>query len=245
MYSDTTVIIPSRLGSKRLPEKSLAKIGNMTMIEHVITKIKESNIQNIYVATDSKQIADLATSRGAIAIMTDANCPSGTDRVYEAFQKLENKDKINYVINVQGDMPFIDTGVIVNIINTLKKGVFDIVTSVVNVDKNIAMSNASVKVVIDKNNKAMYFSREPIPHNSQNYLYHVGIYGFTKNALSRFVTLEQSDYEKSENLEQLRALENGLSIGVCYSDQVPISVDTKEDLEEARNWYNKITFKKN
>lgn len=108
MYKDVAVIIPSRLEATRLPGKPLAQIGEMTMIEHVITRIKNSGFENVYVATDSDEIADIAKSRGALAIMTDKDCPTGTDRVYQAFLKLPDRATINYVINVQGDMPFVD-----------------------------------------------------------------------------------------------------------------------------------------
>ncbi len=133
-------------------------------------------------------------------------------------------------------MPFIDEAIIPKIIEGLKTGRFDIMTSVVKVGKDIAGSPSNVKVVIDKNNKALYFSRSLVPSGASEFLYHVGIYGFKAPLLEKFVLLEQSENEKSENLEQLRALDNGMTIGVCYSNEIPISVDTKEDLAKARDF---------
>jgi len=237
MYSDIAVIIPARIGSTRLPAKPLKIIGDKTMIEHVVAQIRTSGIEEIYVATDSEEIADKLKTSDARIIITSTDCKTGTDRVYEAFQKLKNNDKVNYVINVQGDMPFIDGKLVLDIANGLKSKKHDIMTAVAKVGLDIAQSFSNVKVVIDKNMKALYFSRALIPHNAEEFLYHIGIYGFQKEALERFVKMEMTEYEKIEKLEQLRALENGMNIGVCYSDQIPISVDTEEDLEKAREYW--------
>eukprot|EP00899_Mesostigma_viride_P016944 jgi/Mesvir1/25250/Mv20317-RA.1 len=239
MYSDAVVIIPARIASTRLENKPLQMIGNKTMIEHVVSRVSRIEVAGVFVATDSEEIFSLVTSKGFSAIMTDKNCLTGTDRVYEAFKKFPNSTAIKYVINVQGDMPFIDEAIIPKIIEGLKTGRFDIMTSVVKVGKDIAGSSSNVKVVIDKNNKALYFSRSLVPSGASEFLYHVGIYGFKAPLLEKFVLLEQSENEKSENLEQLRALDNGMTIGVCYSNEIPISVDTKEDLAKARDFIAK------
>lgn len=236
MYSDVVVIIPARISSTRLKNKPLQMIGNKTMIEHVVSKVSKISIAQVFVATDSEEIFSLVTSKGFAAIITDKNCLTGTDRVYEAFKKLPHSTAIKYVINVQGDMPFIDEAIILKIIEGLKTGPFDIMTSVVKVGKDIATASSNVKVVIDKNNKALYFSRSLVPSGASEFFYHVGIYGFKAPCLEQFVLLEQSENEKSENLEQLRALDNGMTIGVCYSHEIPISVDTKEDLVKARDF---------
>jgi len=239
MYSDAVVIIPARIASTRLENKPLQMIGNKTMIEHVVSRVSRIEVAGVFVATDSEEIFSLVTSKGFSAIMTDKNCLTGTDRVYEAFKKFPNSTAIKYVINVQGDMPFIDEAIIPKIIEGLKTGRFDIMTSVVKVGKDIAGSSSNVKVVIDKNNKALYFSRSLVPSGASEFLYHVGIYGFKAPLLEKFVLLEQSENEKSENLEQLRALDNGMTIGVCYSNEIPISVDTKEDLAKAQDFIAK------
>jgi 3-deoxy-manno-octulosonate cytidylyltransferase (CMP-KDO synthetase) len=177
---------------------------------------------------------------GAVPIMTDPDCPTGSDRVFEALQTMPEGKKIKYIINVQGDMPFIKPSVVSDIINGLKSGVAEIMTAVAKVGEDVAASSSNVKVVVGKSNLAMYFSRSMIPHGAKEFLYHVGIYGFTREALEKFVNLPQSECEKLEKLEQLRALENGMKIGVVFSDEIPISVDTPEDLEKARKYANKV-----
>tara|TARA_B110000503_G_scaffold142295_1_gene238620 strand:- start:5783 stop:6520 length:738 start_codon:yes stop_codon:yes gene_type:complete len=237
MHSDVAIIIPSRIGSTRLPRKALAKIGEFSLIEHVVRRLKGVAGNNLYVATDSKEIAVLSELSGAIAIMTDEDCATGSDRVFQAFQKILGYDKIKYIINIQGDMPFIKESIVNKIIYDLKNGVCDIVTSVVKVGEDVAASSSNVKVAINKLGQAMYFSRSLIPHGASEFLYHVGIYGFSRDALERFVNLPQGECEKLENLEQLRALEYGMKIGVCLSDDIPISVDTPDDLERAKEYY--------
>lgn len=239
-YSDIVIIVPSRIGSTRLPKKALAQIGNKTLIEHVVLRIKSEFKGNLYVATDSYEIANLVEKSDAIAIMTDKDCPTGSDRVFQAFETISCNDKIKYVINVQGDMPFVDLQVVRQIITMLKTEDYDIVTSGVKVGKDIAQAESNVKIVVDKNGRALYFSRSMIPHGGEEFLYHVGIYGFKIEALEKFIKLERSKYEICENLEQLRALENGMKIGVCVSSEIPISVDTAEDLAKANLYYDKL-----
>lgn len=237
MHSDVAIIIPSRLGSNRLPEKPLQLIGSSTMVEHVVNSVLESGIKNTYVATDSEFIIDKVKGIGGNCIFVDDECNTGTDRVYKAFLKMPNADKINYIINVQGDMPFIDPKVITKVIEHLKIGTYEVITPVTKVGKDVANSHSNVKVVVNAYGQALYFSRQMIPYAEKEFLYHIGVYGFTKKALSTFVNLPQSQLEKTEQLEQLRALENGLQIGVCYVDDIPISVDTEEDLKKAVKFY--------
>ena len=237
-YSDVVIIVPSRIGSTRLPKKALEKIGNKTLIEHVVLRIKSKFKGNLYVATDSEEIANLVKKSDAIAIMTDEDCQTGSDRVFQAFKTIPYNDKIKYVINVQGDMPFVDLHVVGQIITMLKTEDYDIVTSGVKVGKDVAQAESNVKIVIDKQGRALYFSRSMIPHGGEEFLYHVGIYGFKVEALEKFIKLKKSKYEICEKLEQLRALENGMKIGVCVSNEIPVSVDTRRDLEKANLYYN-------
>jgi 3-deoxy-manno-octulosonate cytidylyltransferase (CMP-KDO synthetase) len=243
-YSDVAFIIPSRIGSTRLPNKALADIGGKSMIEHVVSRLKAVSASNLYVATDSEKIVKKVSYAGGIAIVTSKGCSTGSDRVYEAFQKIPHNDKIKYIINVQGDMPFVDYRVLEKIIEKLKNTDFDVVTPVVKVGNDIANSDSNVKVVVDINDKALYFSRSLIPHGAQEFLYHVGIYGYKSEALEKFVKLNKTQYELVEKLEQLRALENGINIGVVMSNEIPISVDTHEDLEKAREHNTKLVGKK-
>ncbi|MCP5369545.1 MAG: 3-deoxy-manno-octulosonate cytidylyltransferase [Rickettsiaceae bacterium] len=233
---DFVIIIPSRIGSTRLPRKPLVKIGDKLLIEHIILNLKDDFVDNLYIATDSHEIASLVESLGVNYIMT-GECNTGTDRVYQAFQKLGKK--VKYIINLQGDMPFVTPQLIKNIVERLEKGDCDIATAIIKTDKQTIESESNVSVVIDKNDIAMYFSRCPIPYNSKEFHYHMGVYGFCADALTKFVNLPQTKYELSEKLEQLRALENGMKIGVCIANEAPISVDTEEDLAKAIQYYNK------
>jgi 3-deoxy-manno-octulosonate cytidylyltransferase (CMP-KDO synthetase) len=238
-FSDIAIIIPARIGSTRLPQKLIEKIGAMTVIEHVVTKIKPIIQGNLFVATDSQEIASYVTQHGAKAISTDKNCPTGSDRVLEAFTKIDNNDKIKFVINIQGDMPFIDPVVVKAMIDRYySKSDFDIITPVVKVGKDIAINPSNVKVVRDNVGKALYFSRSLIPFGGEEFLYHVGIYGFKTEALKKFVALPKGNYEATESLEQLIARENGMTIATFDCQQIPISIDTMEDLEKAREFYS-------
>lgn len=237
MHSDVAIIIPSRIGSQRLFEKPLQQIGGLSMIEHVLKQTQLTGLKNIYVTTDSKTIAEKVALQNGQFIFTDEDCPSGTDRVYQAFQKIPNNDNIDYILNVQGDMPFVEPEVILKVIESLKNSEYGIMTPVTNVGIEVAESPSNVKVVTDHKGKALYFSRSLIPHGASEFLYHVGIYGFRKAALNKFMELPISFLEKSEKLEQLRALQNDISIGVCYVDNVPISIDTQEDLDKALAYY--------
>lgn len=237
MSFETIIIIPSRIGSTRLPNKPLAQIGPLSLIEHVVVGLQAKFKDNIYIATDSEKIAKIINNYDAKVVMTDPECKTGSDRVYEALGKIPCNDQIKYVINVQGDMPFINPKIIEQIIERLKQNNCDIVTSMVKVDKEIAANESNVKVVFDNNWNALYFSRSMIPHGAEEFYYHVGIYGFHVSSLEQFIQLKQSKYETCEKLEQLRALENGMKIGVCLSNEIPISVDTPQDLEKAICYY--------
>ena len=234
----TLVIIPSRIGSTRLARKALVKIGEQTMVEHVSKRVIDSGLENIFVATDSLEIAEVLKNAGVETILTDSSCQTGTDRVYAAWKSLKNHNEFDYIINVQGDMPFVEPSIISEVARSLWESDCDIVTPVVKVGKMEAEGESNVMVVATKFNKALYFSRSMIPNSSEEYLYHVGVYGYKAAALEKFVNLEMSFLEKTERLEQLRALENDMSIGICYVDTIPISVDTIEDLEKAVNYYN-------
>jgi 3-deoxy-manno-octulosonate cytidylyltransferase (CMP-KDO synthetase) len=260
---DTAIIIPSRIGSTRLEKKPLAIIEGKVLIERVYNQVKSTGLANIFIATDSEEIYSLAEKIGAKPIMTDSSCSTGTDRVYDCYKKINDNGAIKYIVNIQGDMPFISPETIKSTIKLLRINKFDIVTPVVRTSKKNVEGFSNVKVVtcdvekmlidtdtgktvdivsngVGTTNKeeiefssAVYFSRSLIPYSAEEFLYHIGIYGFTSDSIKKFCNLPQSYLEKTENLEQLRALENGMSIGVCYVDDIPISVDTKEDLEKA------------
>lgn len=238
-HQDVAVIIPSRLGSSRLKQKPLQLIGSSTIIERVFRQVNQTNLENIYVATDSEEIANIIEKNSGKIIFTDSDIPTGTDRTYEAFKLIPNNQNINYIVNVQGDMPFIEPDSILKVIEYLKNSEYDIVTPVVKVDKDSVEAASNVTVAVDAMGKALYFSRSLIPNGAEEFLYHVGMYGFRKNALEKFVALKPTFLEKTERLEQLRLLENGVTIGTFVVDNVPISVDTPEDLSKAIKFYEK------
>lgn len=228
---DIAIIIPSRLGSVRLPKKPLARIGDFTMIERVCIAALKTGIADVYVATDSREIAALAEKHGAKAIITDRECASGTDRVFLASTIANLQHKV--IVNVQGDMPFIDPDVILQVAKMCLDANYDITTAVASASIEYAKSTSNVKAIVDKFGRALYFSRAMIPYNADSYLCHIGIYAFKRDALQRFCSLPVCEVEKSEGLEQLRALDNGMSIGAWGAASMPISVDTQADLDAA------------
>ena len=240
--SNVLIVVPARIGSRRLPRKLLQIIGDITVIEHVINNLSSSNTltpSDIIIATDDDQIARLSKEAGALPVITSPDCPSGSDRVYEAISKLD-LTSIEYVINVQGDMPFVDPLVISKLVDALENSDCDIVTPYVKISKEEAAEPSNVKIVKDNNDMALYFSRSLVPYGAEEFLYHVGIYGYRVDSLKKFINLEHGKYEMSESLEQLRALENGMKIKLVESDQIPISIDTQGDLEKAREYYSKL-----
>ena len=235
----TAIIIPSRLDALRLPNKPLELINNKEMILHVYEAAKKTNTEEVYVATPDQKIIDLITSNGGRAVLTSLNHQTGTDRIYEVFKtQLNNEPDI--IINLQGDMPNIDPQDIKNLISYMAKGQCDIGT--------LASSFGSKEELKDKNNVKVAVKKKLTDNNFseasdffrtelmiyENIYHHVGIYAFTNKALVRYVSLERSKLELERNLEQLRALENNMSIHVGYLNSSPLSVDTKNDLIEVK-----------
>ena len=235
----TVIIIPSRLDALRLPNKPLALINKKEMILHVYEAAKKTNTGEVYVATPDQEIIDVVTNNGGKAVFTSLNHKTGTDRIYEVFKTLQ-KNEPNIIVNLQGDMPNIDPQAIKGLISYMNKNQCDIGTlaSSFSSEKELADEN-NVKVVvnrkIDNNNfsEATDFFRSSTK-TFENFYHHVGIYAFTNKALIRYVSLERSKLELERKLEQLRALENNMSIHVGYINSSPLSVDTKNDLIEVK-----------
>ena len=235
----TVIIIPSRLNALRLPNKPLALINKKEMILHVYDAAKKTNTGEVYVATPDQEIIDVVTNNGGKAVFTSLNHKTGTDRIYEVFKTLQ-KNEPNIIVNLQGDMPNIDPQAITDLISYMNKNQCDIGTlaSSFSSEKELADEN-NVKVVvnrkIDNNNfsEATDFFRSSTK-TFENFYHHVGIYAFTNKALIRYVSLERSKLELERKLEQLRALENNMSIHVGYINSSPLSVDTENDLIEVK-----------
>ncbi|MBL0319410.1 MAG: 3-deoxy-manno-octulosonate cytidylyltransferase [Alphaproteobacteria bacterium] len=239
----TVIIIPARLASTRLPNKPVLLIAGKPMIVHVVERALEADIGPVLVACAERDIADAVQHTGATALLTNPNHPSGTDRIYEALQSYPAYTKVETVINLQGDLPTINPDHIRFTLRMLNEHPeCDISTLAVAIPQHEAEDRQNpniVKAVIrfntaDANNgKALYFTRASAPWGDGLLYHHIGIYGYRRASLERFVSLAPSPLEQRERLEQLRALENGMSIQVGIIDGVPLGVDTRADLEKA------------
>ncbi len=235
MNLDTAIIIPARLQSTRLPNKPLIKIGDVYMFLRVYQQAIQSNAGEVFIAGCDKELEEIASSHKCNYIHTDIKIASGTDRVFQAYKKLNKK--FRYVINLQGDMPFIDPRTISEVRDLLIKEDCDIVTSATVMREDSEISKSSNVKIVYTGNKALYFTRYPVkmPINYK----HIGIYGFQEVALSNFVNLTKSALESWESLEQLRAIESGMEIKFCVVDDPNISIDTKSDLAMAQNYISR------
>jgi len=232
------ILIPARMASTRLPGKPMALIAGEPMIVQVWRRAVESFKGEIVVACDSDAIAEALTRAGGKTVLTDADLPSGSDRIYQALQKIDPQKKHDVVINLQGDMPTLDTSLVRQVLKLMENPEVDIGTlAAVIRDERERNDPAVVKVARAESSRALYFSRATIPHGDGPLYHHIGIYAYRRKALEHFVKLPPSPLEKREKLEQLRALEAGMRIDVAIVDAVPLGVDTPETLELARNWY--------
>ena len=234
------IIIPSRLDALRLPNKPLELINNKEMILHVYEAAKKTNTGEVYVATPDQKILDVITNNGGKAILTSLNHQTGTDRVYEVF-KDQLKSEPSIIVNLQGDMPNIDPKNITDLVSYMSKGKCDIGTLASEFSSESELSDENnVKVAVKEKLNTVNFgiATDFFRNSSNNYeniYHHVGIYAFTNKALVRYVSLERSKLELQRKLEQLRALENNMSIHVGYINSSPLSVDTKNDLIKVKN----------
>ena len=243
--SKSVIIIPSRLASTRLPNKPLIKINNKTLIMHVYEKAIKSQIGEVYVATCDEEIAlEVKKNKGKF-IITDTKHTTGTDRVYEATQKL-NLDDEDFIINVQGDEPMINPLDIKNLDNLSKEKNLNISTLGYNIEKNKDYNNENVVKVTTKNklsdssiSEALNFHRVIREDSHDNIYHHFGIYLYKYSALKKFVNLKKSKNEIKERLEQLRAIDNNMKIDVLLANYFSSGIDTKKDLEEYINLLNK------
>jgi 3-deoxy-manno-octulosonate cytidylyltransferase (CMP-KDO synthetase) len=232
------IIIPARIGSSRFPNKVLADIGGIPMV--IRTAMTVSSVDTVVIATDSQDVIEIAKAHDIQAVLTSTTHQSGTDRIYEAAQKLDLNDN-EIIINVQGDEPFIETDVVQAIYNLTKKNkdtdrimmnsCYKVISNPEADDPNI------VKVVTDNNDIALYFSRAKIPyprdHHFDKYKGHLGIYGFTARSLHDFCALTSAPLEEIEKLEQLRALYHGYEVAMIEVKTESFGIDTPEDLEKA------------
>ena len=228
------IAIPARISSTRLPEKPLRILCGKPLIGWVVESCLKIT-KNVLVATDDERVKKVAEKFGAKAVITSPEHPSGTDRVFEAVRDLDFK----YIVNVQGDEPFVKPIHVLPVVKALRNGEEYATIAVRFEDEEEVKNPNNVKVVVDKNSHGIYFSRSVIPHprdgriEPKNYLKHIGIYGYTKESLQKFVSWEGSFLEKTEKLEQLRIIENGYKIHVSIVSEGTFGVDTEEDLRKA------------
>ncbi|MDR0927978.1 MAG: 3-deoxy-manno-octulosonate cytidylyltransferase [Ignavibacteria bacterium] len=235
-------IIPARYSSQRLPAKPLADICGVPMVVRVWQNVSNSKLMSkVVVATDDERIVAVCEQYNVPVVMTEPSLPSGTDRIYAAYQSLSTACDV--VVNIQGDEPLLSSSDIDILLNGFCGSNADVGTLVTKItDSEEVVDPANVKVVVDKNMVAMYFSRSPIPfnrdvaieewHKTLTYWKHIGIYAYKVSALQQFVSLPQSTYEQCEKLEQLRLLEQGAKFLCVETNSKLISVDTAEDLSK-------------
>lgn len=234
--NDTIILIPARIGSTRLPRKPLLKINGREMILHVWDKAQNTKAEKVVVATDSQEIAEVLHKEGAEVIITNPSHQSGTDRIYEALNKLDKEKSYKYIINLQGDLPNISSDIINLGIDNIRNTEADILTYCREIDDPIDVGNPNIVKIAthkEKNNElnALYFSRSAIPYGANIYFEHIGIYIYKRDALDRFVSMDPSTLEITEKLEQLRALEGSMKINLILVDDKIISIDTIDDVK--------------
>lgn len=234
--SKTAIIIPARYGSSRLEGKPLLTVAGKPVIQWVYEKAAKAKLADmIIVATDDKRIYDAVVAFGGVAEMTSVNHKCGSDRIREV---VDRHPEISYIVNLQGDEPLIEPSAIDEVARNVKDDANADISTLVRVlkDEDEINNPNLVKCVRDKNGFALYFSRSKIPYErnpiSGEFYGHLGIYGYKREALIKMTSLEQTPLEKTESLEQLRALENGMKIKTSVVDFVPVGIDTAQDLEK-------------
>jgi len=234
------LLIPARMASTRLPGKPLADIAGVPMIVRVWARAVAAGLGPVVVAAAEPEVIAAVEKAGGRAVMTDPGLPSGSDRIWAALKAADPEGRHDVVVNLQGDLPALDPLQIQAVTQALARTGADIATLAAPIDNPADEANpAVVKAVVawdarGELGRALYFTRASAPTGDAGQWHHVGLYAYTREALQSFVALPPSPLEKSEKLEQLRALEAGMHIAVARVNEPPLSVDTPEDLERAR-----------
>lgn len=235
-------LIPSRYASTRLPGKPLGMIAGETLVHRVYERAALAKLPDIViVATDNEKIESEVKSFGGRVMMTSPDHPTGTDRLAEVAASLTDYD---IVVNVQGDEPFINPDVIDSLAKMLaERDDLDMTTAAAPLKEDEYDDPSAVKVVVNQKGEALYFSRSLIPYPRNEFsvppLKHVGIYAYRRDFLLAYAGMKQTPLEKTESLEQLRALEMGYKIGVIRIDSEDIGIDTEEDLKKANRLFER------
>ena len=232
--SKSVILIPSRLSATRLPRKPLLKINGISIISHVVKKAKDADIGEVFVATEDKEILEDVKSNGGKTILTSNKHKTGTDRIFECFEKLYLKD-IDYIINLQGDEPNIDIDDLkhLNKLIELNKPEIGTLASQIQDKSNLNNENI-VKVITDKKINAENFPialdfKRIVNNSNLNIYHHLGVYAYKPNILKKIIKLKQTNSEIKYRLEQLRAMENGIKINVALAKFSSVGIDTMED----------------
>ena len=234
------VVIPSRLAATRLPRKPLAEIAGEPMIVHVWRRASAADIGPVTVACADAEIADAVTNAGGNAVLTSPDHASGSDRVHEAIEQIDPERRFDAVVNIQGDLPTLPPEVAGVALKLLADERFDITTLACPIADEWERSDSNVvKAVVsvppgEDHGRALYFTRATAPSGEGPLFHHIGIYAYRRDALARFVGLPPAPLERRECLEQLRALEAGMAIGVGFVDTAPLGVDTPAELRIVR-----------
>jgi len=239
MADDILILIPARMASTRLPGKPLVDIAGLPMIVQVLRRAEAARLGPVVVACDDEAIAAAVEKAGGRALLTRADHPSGSDRIFEALGVVDPDSKVRIVVNVQGDLPTLTPADIAAALAPLKDPAVDIATLAAEIKNPQERTNPNVVKVVGSpvapgRLRALYFTRATAPAGNGPLYHHIGLYAYRRAALERFVKLPPSPLERRERLEQLRALEAGMRIDVAIVDTVPLGVDTPEDLETAR-----------
>jgi len=234
------LLIPARMASTRLPHKPLADIGGVPMIVRVWARAVAAGLGPVVVAAGEPEIVAAVEKAGGQAVLTDPELPSGSDRIWAALNQVDRANEHDVVVNLQGDLPALDPDQLKTVVTALDRSSADIATLAAPIDNEVdAVNPAVVKAVVawdadERLGRALYFTRATAPTGDGTLYHHVGLYAYRREALESFVALPPSPLEEREKLEQLRALEAGMSIWVARVDEAPMSVDTPADLEKAR-----------
>ncbi len=238
--SDTIIVIPARMASTRLPGKPMADLCGRPMIVRVWERARQAGLGPVLVAAAEPQIARLIEETGGQAIVTDPDLPSGSDRIAQALALRDPQRRYRFVVNLQGDLPLIAPEAITRCLEPFRLKGVDLTTLAAQIeDENELTDPNVVKAVMGEPDSAGLaiaedFERQLPASASPPYWHHVGLYAYRRSALERFVSLPVSAREAERKLEQMRALDNGMKIGVACVDTIPFGVDTPDDLERAR-----------
>lgn len=239
MSNAPLILIPARMASTRLPGKPLADIAGDPMILHVVRRAREAAIGRAVVATDSPKIAEVVASFGAEVVMTRSDHQSGSDRIQEAAALIDPNNAHPIAVSLQGDLPLVSPALIRRVAQLAEDPDIDIATAAAEIKVDAERSNPNVVKVIGSPSssyrlRALYFTRATAPYGEGPLYHHIGLYAYKRAALERFVAMPPSVLERRESLEQLRALEAGMRIDVAIVDDIPLGVDTPDDLARVR-----------